>query len=107
MQCQEVDIFAPSIVVADARMHVAAQAVLVEEDVLALEGLGAVVSVDSRRGDNIIREYNAGTQIRLQRALKDVQQLLPTIAVGLAILSAAGLSPALPTYQRRATCSAS
>ena len=88
------------------RLHVAAQAVLVEEDVLALEGLGAVVSVDSRRGDNIIREYNAGTQIRLQRALRDLQQLLPKIAVGLAILSAAGLSPAFPMYQRRATCNA-
>ncbi len=52
-----------------------------EEDVITLEGLGATVSVDGRRGANIIREYDSGTTIRLHRALRDLQQLLPKTAV--------------------------
>ena len=58
-----------------------AQAVLVEEDVLTLEGLGAVVGVDGRKGDNIIREYDSGTTIRLERALRDGNQQIPKISV--------------------------
>lgn len=58
-----------------------AQAVLVEEDVLKLEGLGTTVRVDGRKGKNIIREYDSGTTIRLQRALRDLKQQLPKTAV--------------------------
>ena len=57
------------------------QAVLVEEDTLTLEGLGTTVRVDGRKGKNIIREYDSGTTIRLQRALRDVKQQLPKTAV--------------------------
>lgn len=54
---------------------------MLEEDVLTLEGLGTRVSVDGRTGNNIIQEYSSGTHIRLQRALRDVLQILPKIAV--------------------------
>lgn len=57
------------------------QAVLLEEDVLTLNKLGAFVSVDGRRGDNVIHEYDEGTHIRLQRTLRDVHQSLPKVAV--------------------------
>lgn len=52
-----------------------------EEDTLTLEGLGTTVRVDGRKGKNIIREYDSGTTIKLQRALRDVKQQLPKTAV--------------------------
>lgn len=59
------------------------QAILLEEDTLTLEGLGARVSVDGHKGDNILHEYDSGTHIKLQRTLRDSRQLLPKIGVSL------------------------
>ena len=56
---------------------------MVEEDVLTLEGLGTTVRVDGHKGQNIIREYDSGTTIRLHRALRDLKQQLPKTAVSL------------------------
>lgn len=56
-------------------------ALLVEEDVVALDGLAARVAVDGVAGDNIVREYDEGMQIQIQRALQDAHAVLPKTAV--------------------------
>ena len=57
------------------------QAVLVEEDKLTLEGLGLCLSEGGKLGQNIIKEYDAGTTISIRRALKDDYQSLPKTSV--------------------------
>ena len=42
------------------------QAVLLEQDLLSLKDLSAVIVCDGRRGDNLIRQYDHGMAITLQ-----------------------------------------
>ena len=70
-----------------------------EEDTLTLEGLGTTVRVDGRKGKNIIREYDSGTTIRLQRALRDIKLKLPKTSVSSHLLFLAESQEYIsPTY---------
>lgn len=48
---------------------------------MKLEGLGASIWTEGKQGQNIIREYDAGTTISIRRGVKDEQRLLPKTAV--------------------------
>ncbi|KAK9834254.1 hypothetical protein WJX81_000411 [Elliptochloris bilobata] len=63
------------------------KAVLLEEDWVVLRDMGAYVAEGGHRGDNLIRDYDAGMRIRLRRPLRDRFRRLPAFEVGLAIPS--------------------
>lgn len=52
-----------------------------EEDQVVLSGLSAVVSSDGERGNNMIREYDAGIKITMRRPLRDLYNKLPRFQV--------------------------
>lgn len=54
---------------------------LLEEDWVVLRDMGAYVAEGGRRGDNLIREYDAGMRIRLRRALRDRARRMPAFEV--------------------------
>ncbi|KAK9819963.1 hypothetical protein WJX72_004515 [[Myrmecia] bisecta] len=63
------------------------KAVLLEQDVLTLKELSATVTANGKRGDNLIRDYDAGITVRLQRPLRDVLQSVPAMEVAIDIPS--------------------
>ena len=64
-----------------ARFLVTWQAVLLEEDWVVLRDMGAYVAEGGRRGENLIREYDAGMRIRLRRPLRDRARRMPAFEV--------------------------
>ena len=50
---------------------------------MQLSDLRAEVSAEGHQGGNIIREYDDGMRLRLQRPLLDKQGTLPGMSVGL------------------------
>lgn len=63
------------------QIQILVQAILVEEDKVTLEGLGACLQTEGKLGQNIVREYDAGTTISVRRGLQDVKRILPKTAV--------------------------
>ena len=57
------------------------QAVLLEEDWVVLRDMGAYVAEGGRRGENLVREYDAGMRIRLRRPLSDRARRMPAFEV--------------------------
>ncbi len=58
---------------------------LYEEDSVVLSGLSAVMVHDGERGNNMIREFDAGLNVIMQRPIRDLLQRLPRFQVGVAL----------------------
>ncbi|KAK9908805.1 hypothetical protein WJX75_003140 [Coccomyxa subellipsoidea] len=63
------------------------KAVLYEEDTIVLSGLSAVMAHDGERGNNMIREFDTGLSVTMQRPIRDLLQCLPKFQVGINIPS--------------------
>ena len=48
---------------------------------MVLRDMGAYVAEGGRRGENLVREYDAGMRIRLRRPLRDRARRMPAFEV--------------------------
>ena len=63
------------------------QAVLLEHDTLSLTELAAVIISDGKKGHNLIREYDQGMRVTLQRPIYDPPHPAPGMVVGIDVPS--------------------
>ncbi len=58
---------------------------LYEEDTIVLSDLSAVMVHDGESGNNMIREFDTGLTVNMQRPIRDLLQCLPRFQVSMPV----------------------